>query len=628
MAGEVRPERVIAAVVIGSVSTVLWVTERGRPVLARPGPVALWIALVIVASVGMWGLSAVIPSLARRGAQLVLLVSVVLCQVVAVPTEWVVVPAGMLICGMGAATIVAVAPGQIGDRCGDLQRGILQALVRLGSSFGLRPPADGPGGARSRWAAVGVAVALGLVVSARDLRWVLYDDAAITLRYSWRISEGFGFTYNDGDRTNGASAPLYTLVLAAAHSAGADLVVTAKVLGVVAYSAVLGLVAAIVGRVARLGTIILAVGLVLASAGFREQALSGMESGCAVVLGLLAVALILDDHDGWAGVALGLAVVNKLDGLLLLAAVLVTTWIVRRRFAWRMPLTVAAVCLPWFVFSQWYFGSPLPYSMTQKLTVVGDPASGFDPTWMLRTLVSDGQVLVVLGAVATTAWAMIRRVGGERVRLAAGTTGLWFLAHMAAFSLIDLGDAYPWYVAVLYPTAVVAAAIGFAAVQDLLAPSGGRGEVEILMLRFTAVVVVVVPAMAGLFVVGATVRDGHHPDAYEQFDATRREAGRFLGRSAAAGEVVETCWGWVAFGAPTNPIRETCPLSTRKAVAEPTWIVWSSWLSRAEPGVEDAVVAVTFDSCADPPGSTSLLLHPGDPRIREDPAAGRCVDGS
>lgn len=77
-----------------------------------------------------------------------------------------------------------------------------------------------------------------------------------------------------------------------------------------------------------------------------------------------------------------------------------------------------------------------------------------------------------------------------------------------------------------------------------------------------------------------------------------------------------------------NPIRETCPLSTREAVAEPTWIVSSSWLSSAEPDVENAEVAVTFDSCSDPPGSTSLLLHPGDPRIRRDPNVGRCVDGS
>lgn len=60
------------------------------------------------------------------------------------------------------------------------------------------------------------------------MRAVLYDDAAITLRYAWRIAHGDGFTYNPGDRTDGASAPLYTLVLAFINLCGGGLVGAAK----------------------------------------------------------------------------------------------------------------------------------------------------------------------------------------------------------------------------------------------------------------------------------------------------------------------------------------------------------------------------------------------------------------
>ena len=40
---------------------------------------------------------------------------------------------------------------------------------------------------------------------------------------------------------------------------------------------------------------------------FRETALSGLETGLAIVLALLVVAALVRDHDTWAGVFLGLA---------------------------------------------------------------------------------------------------------------------------------------------------------------------------------------------------------------------------------------------------------------------------------------------------------------------------------
>ena len=56
-------------------------------------------------------------------------------------------------------------------------------------------------------AIVVAAILVGLVLGIRDIQVVLVDDAAITLRYAARIAGGDGWTYNNGDRTNGASAP-------------------------------------------------------------------------------------------------------------------------------------------------------------------------------------------------------------------------------------------------------------------------------------------------------------------------------------------------------------------------------------------------------------------------------------
>src|SRR5690606_38181026 len=60
-----------------------------------------------------------------------------------------------------------------------------------------------------------VATVVGLAIAVRSRPAVLYDDAAIVLRYASRLADGQGWTYNPGDRTNGSTAPLYTMVLAA-----------------------------------------------------------------------------------------------------------------------------------------------------------------------------------------------------------------------------------------------------------------------------------------------------------------------------------------------------------------------------------------------------------------------------
>src|SRR5690606_15490580 len=89
--------------------------------------------------------------------------------------------------------------------------------------------------------------------------------------------------------------------------------------------------------------------------------------------------------------------------------------------------------------------------------------------------------------------------------------------------------------------------------------------------------------MAGLAVVAAASMSqvlelqrvavhGHRVGSYEAFEATRRDAGRWLGEHAEPGDVVESCFGWVAYGALDNPIREVCPLSTRKEVGPTRWV--------------------------------------------------------
>jgi len=88
------------------------------------------------------------------------------------------------------------------------------------------------------------------VVAVRDVRVVLYDDAAITLRYAWRIAHGGGFTYNPADRTDGASAPLYTLIIAFISFLGGGLIGAAKLICIASFTLTCGLLSYLASRMA------------------------------------------------------------------------------------------------------------------------------------------------------------------------------------------------------------------------------------------------------------------------------------------------------------------------------------------------------------------------------------------
>lgn len=431
--------------------------------------------------------------------------------------------------------------------------------------------------------------AIAAVVAIRDQRLVLLDDAAITFRYADRIAGGQGFTYNPGDRTNGASAPLYTLLLAGGHRLGADLEAFARAIGVFAYSGSVALVCYMSGLLRGLIAGALAGFLLVGSVAFRGEALTGMESGFAALLGLLVILFLMEDRPTLAGVALGLAVVNKLDAGLLAVAIVLAFLLVDRRPPWRTGWTALAVAAPWFLFSTLYFGSPLPHSATQKLDdeALTNTGTTFDRTWLLDLLAHDRMRLLLLIASVTVplvGWLSLRR-SPMLSRPAALTTliaGGWFALHLVAFSLVDLGDVYSWYAAVLFPPLVLTAVLGLFLPWSSIVPArlrrpaiGAAAAVAIgfALVRWNG---------EGIRHASYVVRNGHFVTDFELFEATRQDAGTLVGDLAAPGDVLSTCFGWPAYEASQTTIDELCPLSTRRDVGAPTW-----WVLTEIDGYED-----------------------------------------
>lgn len=611
-------------------------------VLTRPGFGVFASALTLCALAVNPG-RLLVPSQRRTTASAVLLAALGygLAAAWALAGPRVVVPAGVAVVGaVGAVVWGAVEPERYRNRelaaadrvIARLRRSDRTRASRLSGFAGrhLHRAArwftfEGPPWATShtqRWvtaASVGFG-ALALAVAWRDTREVLFDDAAIIFRYVERIATGHGFTYNDGDRTNGASAPLYTLVLTGLRLAGADPQAAAKAIGAVCYAASVALAARLGGKRAGLGGAFLSGGFLLASIEFRTMSLTGLESAVATALGLGAIALCWSRRDIWCGIALGLAVTNKLDAGLLAISVIASIALVQRRLPRAMIAAAGLTAAPWLMFSWIYFGSPLPHSASQKLGGIGDPTSQHDPLWVLRTFwrVGDWPLLIVAGVGAGIALAQaIRRRGQGDV--AALACAMWGFSHFAAFSFIDLGDPYPWYATVIFASFAVTAATAFG---TLVSPPVMRG----VRSRRTAIVACSRFAACGFLVLAAVrvpaalevLRDGHVPDGYEEFDGTRRDAGLYLAEIAEPGDVVRTCFGWIAYGALEQTINEVCPLSTRRPTGPPRYAEVVSWPGRGNAWIPTgATVLRTFWTDVGPGGET-LVLECAEEQVADD----------
>jgi hypothetical protein len=427
---------------------------------------------------------------------------------------------------------------------------------------------------------------------------VLLDDAAITFRYVERLTSGHGFTYNDHERVLGTSNPLYTLVLTALDLLGLNVETAAEAVGLASFVGGVLLAMWIAAQLSNLAGGV-AAGLLLATQDFfRYQALSGMESGFALLLGLAAVACLLRERDGWAGAFLGLAVWNKLDAGLLAVAVAGAYVLFRRRFPLRVAAVAVAVAAPWLLFALAYFGSPLPHSVNAKLGT-GDPASPFDRSWVLDLFTTQYRWLpVVLGACAL---GFLGAMSAAQ-RVAATTLVGWFALHFAAFSLLDLGDPYPWYTTVLFgPPAILTGVLCGRLLGLALASRRPLAWAAMLCLPL-AVALALVSTRAPVQTARADLRAGNPPEPFETFDDDRRLAGIWLDQYAGEDEVVTTCWGWTAYES-RRPFNDTCELNTEKRLTGDHYLVHhgNPYVSGSVPpeGLPGYVHVATFNLASD-----------------------------
>jgi len=213
-----------------------------------------------------------------------------------------------------------------------------------------------PGGSNAAWitlAGLGAIAAYGWL-RAWQLSW-LCDDAFISIRYADNLANGLGLVYNAGERVEGYTNLLWTLMLAAASRADFSPVTVARYLGIVWYVALAVTLTCRSWRRAELGRpfLPLAAGIVLVSNDFQVWATGGLETSLFAWLSVLALMITREPptraRSAMAGCLFALLVMTRPDGLLFAAAGALSLWFPRdplsRAERIRHSLTLAAPVL-------------------------------------------------------------------------------------------------------------------------------------------------------------------------------------------------------------------------------------------------------------------------------------------
>ncbi len=197
------------------------------------------------------------------------------------------------------------------------------------------------------------------------------DDAFISYRYAKNLVAGEGLVFNPGERVEGFTNLLWTLLVALGLALGVSAKATAAALGFVFGAATLVTTHLFARRVLEDELLAIAApALVYASTPFMVWSISGMETPLFVWAVTLSVMSASRGRFDLAFSAALIATLTRPDGVLV-AAVVACVWLYdsarRRRWDWRWPMLYAGAVLLLTGFRLAYYGSPVPNTFYAKV---------------------------------------------------------------------------------------------------------------------------------------------------------------------------------------------------------------------------------------------------------------------
>lgn len=277
------------------------------------------------------------------------------------------------------------------------------------------------------------------------------DDAFITFRYVRNLISGHGYVFNPGEYIFGTTTPLYTLYLALIGKSGLDFIIVGKLTNIVADAASAVLLFIVVFRASNRIVAWATALLVLSSPYNLLFSASGMETGIYTFMILLV--LYLYEQSQWKLMALvgGILVLVRPDGLLALL-VISLFWLIdgqELRVGAKYAFLTGLVMLPWFIFATWYFGSPIPHSISAKALTYRSsiPMDWLYTLWYIFAQRGGiGGTLLIVILLGTGSVAILSRQTLRPLRLYL----VWVVLYIATFTFFQSGR-FGWYYAPIMP---------------------------------------------------------------------------------------------------------------------------------------------------------------------------------
>jgi arabinofuranosyltransferase len=308
------------------------------------------------------------------------------------------------------------------------------------------------------------------------------DDAYIYYVYARNISSGHGYVFNEGERVNGTTSFLYTIILSIFYAAlrwlhfitlpmighfiGAASLFTLSILGI-------GIL-----KESRLGFTPYVFPLFLLLNPLLKNSI-GMETF--LTLMLIGAALLLYERERYASAstACALAVLSRPDSAIFAALLLIDLLVRKRRLPpLRALLTFTFILMPWVLFNKLYFGAYIPLSLSAKVaqTSSGRWGTGFIflkglmQSWNGSLFMYSTFLSLLISAYAIARYR--RGIGNHPILLVI----IWNLVYLAVYGFVLNPPAYGWYYTPLALGTALIVSLGFETLAARFADDRARGS--------------------------------------------------------------------------------------------------------------------------------------------------------
>lgn len=222
---------------------------------------------------------------------------------------------------------------------------------------------------RTIFISTGLVIALLVILTAAFWAYT-QDDVFITYTYSRNITQGYGFVFNPGERVQGTTTPLYTLLMAGVYRLTPDLLHAGNILSALFLLATCALAVSLTQPyLSGYARFALALTLVVSPLVYVSF---GMETLFYCALLLLGFWLWGTNRRAWAMLIAALLTWTRADGVVLGGVFgLIAFWEARRRpllqmIPWKLIVIYIIGIAPWYLLAWAYFGTPLPNTFGAK----------------------------------------------------------------------------------------------------------------------------------------------------------------------------------------------------------------------------------------------------------------------